>query len=183
MPGKNKLFEKIQGIYMIRRVIDEIVLCHISEILLVHQKRDTDPLKRIIPSSVKLIENESPERGMTFSIQKALQHAQKKSQGYMICLGDMPFVKNKDYEWLMKMFFLSLEQNDKAMVAPTHRGRRGNPVIFSSFYRHSLIDNSEPDGCKNIVKKYTENLIEVEIDHPGILKDIDTEEDLRKYNL
>jgi molybdenum cofactor cytidylyltransferase len=68
----------------------------------------------------------------------------------------------------------SLDQHPVAYAQ--HRGRRGHPVGFAAELYSELTGLSGDEGARRIIARYP--AFAVEIDDPGVLVDIDTEDDL-----
>jgi molybdenum cofactor cytidylyltransferase len=137
------------------------------------------PLSKSAPktSFLKILMNEKYEKGMTTSIQKGVERASNDSLGYMICLSDMPFITPSEYQFLANAFFSILENDKQAIVQPVFEGQRGNPTIFSSFYKKDILDLTYTEGCKPIVQNYKKHLYLVEMPTDSIVKDIDVREE------
>jgi molybdenum cofactor cytidylyltransferase len=128
-------------------------------------------------SNFKLLMNEHYEKGMTTSIQTGVEAANADSLGYMICLSDMPFITPSEYQFLAHSFFTILEQDKQAIIQPVFEGNRGNPTIFSIFYKKDILDLTYTEGCKPIVQQHKEHLYLVEMSSDSVVKDIDFREE------
>lgn len=176
-----KLFHSFRGKMLIEHVLDNL-RGSVHEIVLVGKTGDRKLLEKAAKGNAEIVSNETPEKGLTSSIQKGISSLKREGTGYMICLGDMPLISREDYIWISEMFCLSHSKNHKTITAPFFQNKKGNPVIFSSFYREELLSNKEPGGCKNIVEKHDDQLIRIDMNTPVILQDIDTVEDLKRLN-
>jgi molybdenum cofactor cytidylyltransferase len=66
------------------------------------------------------------------------------------------------------------------MVVPVYKGRRGHPVGFDlRRYRGELSTLSADQGARSILRSHPEDVLELAVDDPGVLADIDTPEDYR----
>jgi molybdenum cofactor cytidylyltransferase len=128
-------------------------------------------------SFFKILLNENFEKGMTTSIQTGVEAASADSLGFMICLSDMPFIKPLEYQFLADTFFSILDKDKQAIVQPVFEGQRGNPTIFSSFYKNDILNLTYTEGCKPIVQKHNEHLYLVEMPTDSVLRDIDFKEE------
>ena len=71
---------------------------------------------------------------------------------------------------------------DQALVfIPTHKGRRGNPILIKSELFDMLLDIEGDIGARQILSEHYAVVREVPVDDSGILMDIDTQDDLRKH--
>ena len=150
-----------------------------------------------------IVENPDFEKGMTTSIQTGVKAAHNISPAlhnshpstthnsqliihnyinYMICLSDMPLISAHEYSFLKNQFEDVLKQDEKAIVQPIFKEKRGNPTIFSSFYENEILNLPDTpkgisEGCKPIVQAHKNHVYLVEMPTPSILKDIDNEEE------
>jgi molybdenum cofactor cytidylyltransferase len=111
--------------------------------------------------------------GMAHSLVSALQHAQgiQQADAFVIALADMPYVR---IETINSVAF-ALEKG-AGIVAPVYQGRRGNPVGFSSQYLPHLLALQGDQGARHLLREYP--VTEIEVDDPGVLRDIDVPGDL-----
>ena len=65
-----------------------------------------------------------------------------------------------------------------SIVAPFYRGQRGHPVGFGSAHRDALLALDGDTGARALLSMH--QIARVDVDDPGILRDVDTPEDLRE---
>ena len=94
--------------------------------------------------------------------------------GWVIALADMPYVRP---ETIVKVA-ASLAAG-AAIVAPAYRGERGHPVGVSARFRAQLEALSGDEGARAVLKQNAALIKLIEVDDPGVCRDIDTPEDLR----
>ena len=111
------------------------------------------------------------------SLPSTTHNSQFTTHNYMICLSDMPLISADEYSFLKNQFEDVLKQDEKAIVQPIFKGKRGNPTIFSSFYENEILNLLDTEGCKPIVQAHKNHVYLVEMPTPSILKDIDNEEE------
>jgi CTP:molybdopterin cytidylyltransferase MocA len=63
------------------------------------------------------------------------------------------------------------------VVLPVHGGRRGHPVAFAVRLADELDAVSPGEGARSVVRAHADELEEVEVGDPGILRDVDTPAD------
>ena len=128
-------------------------------------------------SKMTILTNNYYEKGMTTTIQTGVETAAADSVGYMICLSDMPFITPEEYAFLANQFLKIHEMDKQAIVQPIFKGKRGNPTVFSSFYRKHILELTYTEGCKPIVQAHTTHVYLVEMPTDAVLRDIDFKED------
>nr|WP_314628200.1 nucleotidyltransferase family protein [uncultured Janthinobacterium sp.] len=110
------------------------------------------------------------DTGMAASLTCAIGHV-RGAPGWLIALGDMPWIEPAT------IAALSHAIADGARIAvPVCQGRRGNPVAFSAVHLPLLLALDGDQGARSIVQSHA--VQEVAVDDGGILRDIDTPDDL-----
>lgn len=102
--------------------------------------------------------------GMGDSIAAAVS-AEPAHRGWLIALGDMPFIHVDTLERLTR----SVE--DDAISVPVHGGRYGHPVAFGRAFGPALMALAGEKGAKRLFQGA--RIKEVEVDDPGVLWDVD----------
>ncbi len=108
--------------------------------------------------------------GMAASLVAGIHHS-READGWIIALGDMPFVHSSTIAALAGAL-----EGGATIAVPTYVGLRGNPVGFSSAHLSALLALQGDHGARSIL---AHNVVqEVEVGDAGILRDIDTPADL-----
>lgn len=109
--------------------------------------------------------------GMAHSLVWGAQQLPPACDAVIIALADMPFVKSST----IKAIAAAL-QNGAQIVVPVYQGQRGNPVGFAKSLFVELQQLQGDQGARALLKSHS--VFEVDVDDAGILRDIDTPEDL-----
>lgn len=112
--------------------------------------------------------------GMGYSIAAGVG-ARPDALGWLILPGDMPMVRT---ETLLEV---ARHLDQHAVVFAQHRGVRGHPVGFAGELYSELVALRGDEGARRLVARYP--AVGVEVDDPGVLIDVDTEEDLASVRL
>jgi molybdenum cofactor cytidylyltransferase len=64
------------------------------------------------------------------------------------------------------------------VAAPFHDGRRGHPVGFGAACFDALATLDGDAGARDVVAAHGDALVRLEVDDPGVLRDVDTAADL-----
>lgn len=89
----------------------------------------------------------------------------------LIALGDMPRVSETSCRRLLAAFG---EGPADRIVLPVHAGRRGHPVIFGAKHLPALRALDGDSGARGVLSRHVDTVLEVPVDDPGVLLDIDT---------
>ncbi|KAF3998653.1 nucleotidyltransferase family protein [Glaciimonas immobilis] len=108
--------------------------------------------------------------GMAATLVHGLQQT-SAATGWVIALADMPFVAVDT----IKALTAALAQGADIAV-PVHNRRRGNPVAFSHRHLSQLLQLRGDQGARGLLQRFP--VVEVVVDDPGILLDIDTVADI-----
>lgn len=108
--------------------------------------------------------------GMSASLKYGVQHA-AQAQGWIIALGDMPYVRPSTYAGL-----LAALKDGVDIAVPVYLGQRGNPVAFSRRHLSRLMALEGDRGARQLLKEFP--VREIPVNDPGIHRDIDTRDDL-----
>ena len=115
---------------------------------------------------VVIVNSSNPTQGMSQSIVAGVQAAPNAS-GWMIALGDMPYLQSSTIAELRE---LSCAAN---IVIPRCHGRVGNPVVFGANFKAALLALNGDQGGKPIIREYVEQVVYLDVQDEGVLQDID----------
>ena len=111
--------------------------------------------------------------GMGGTLAQVVAAAPAGASGYIIALADMPFVHVDSIRAVAAAL-----QGGAKLAAPTYRGQRGHPVGLGASYRDELLALKGDAGARDIIKRDAALMQLIEVDDPGVLRDIDTPDDL-----
>jgi molybdenum cofactor cytidylyltransferase len=111
------------------------------------------------------------DTGMGASLAHAVAASLPNADAWVIALGDMPFVETATIRALCTAL-----DDGADIAAPLFDGQRGNPVGFSNVHRAALLALAGDEGARRIVRGSP--VVEVAVDDPGIVRDVDTRADL-----
>ncbi|MBL7818294.1 MAG: nucleotidyltransferase family protein [Saprospiraceae bacterium] len=184
MGVENKLLLPFGDKTIVETTIQQILNAQIGEVIVVvgYEAEKLNSIFKNYPLSHRsspnsIVENPDYEQGMTTSIKAGVNAASISTKGYMICLSDMVLIQPEEYRFLAERFFEILETDEMAIVQPVFKGERGNPVLFSHFYKKDILETVDTEGCRSVVQAHKNHLYLVEMPSQHILQDIDFQED------
>lgn len=122
--------------------------------------------------------NHQYREGMLSSILAGLAAVEKSgAEGALILPVDHPDVSAGIADLLIDRY----HETRAPILLPTHRGRRGHPVLFSRAVFGEIRRAPEAVGARQVVWHHQSDLLEVEVPDPGIGRDVDTPEDYRSF--
>ena len=180
MGTANKLRLPFGDKTILQTTLHNIIEANVGEILVIvgHERDLIESDLEFFKDKIKIVFNPHFESGMTSSIQAGIANSSKNTEGYMICLSDMPLLQPIDYQRISN-FYLSLKEKKDShhpIVQPVFKGQRGNPVIFHPIYKKELLDLKNTEGGKPVVQAHKEKLYFINMPNDAILRDADTPE-------
>ena len=175
MGGPNKLLAEIMGTPMVAHVVRRLLASRARPIIAVlgNQAEAVDAALGKLP--VERVQNPEFAVGLSTSLKRGIAALPSDLDGVIVCLGDMPLISGRHLDRLIAAFN-PLE--GRAIVVPTRRGKRGNPVLWSKKFFPEMAALAGDVGAKHLIGEHAEAVAEVEMDDDAILVDIDTPEAL-----
>ena len=169
--GSNKLLAEIDGVPMVARTAQRLLSSHARPIVAVlgNQADAVDAALGRLP--VERVRNPAFAEGLSTSLKRGVQALPPDTDGVIVCLGDMPLVSGRDLDRLVAAFN-PLE--GRAIIVPTRRGKRGNPVLWARRFFPEMAGLAGDVGAKHLIGEHAELVTEVEMDSDGVLVDVDT---------
>jgi molybdenum cofactor cytidylyltransferase len=136
-------------------------------------KPGADALSRALKDEgCEVVVCENAEDGMGASLACAAKAA-GKAQGYLVALADMPFIRRSSIAAVRDALAAGAP-----LAAPYFRTRRGHPVGISGRFFPDLLRCAGDEGAKKLLSEHEKDLVKVPVGDPGVIRDIDTPEDL-----
>lgn len=170
----NKLLLPFGGTTLIEHVVGTVVRSEAGAVTVVVGHEAERVRAALAAHPVAFVDNSRYREGMTTSIQAGVRAASPEAQGLMICLSDLPRIETAELNWVMAVFEQAAEAGRRPIVVPTFAGRRGNPVIFSAHYRAALLEHTDMTGCKAVVQRHADAVVEAPMAADHVLHDVDT---------
>lgn len=165
--GVFKMTLDVGGRMLIHRTIDGMA-CVCDRIIVVGGYRIED-LRAALAGrpGVSVVLNDEYREGMYSSVKAGIRHV--RSDRFFLIPGDCPYVGCHVYTQLL--------QADTEVVIPTYEGRKGHPILLQSSLIAPILADSEQVSLRNFIE--SRNCALVDVAEEGILRDIDTVNDLR----
>lgn len=112
------------------------------------------------------------DTGMGASLAAAVR-ATGDASGWVIALADMPYIRSETVAQVAAALSAGA-----AIAAPAWRGRRGHPVGLSARFRPQLEALRGDAGARALLQENADLIQLIEVEDPGICRDIDTPADL-----
>ncbi|MEP6914506.1 MAG: nucleotidyltransferase family protein [Acidobacteriota bacterium] len=127
-----------------------------------------------IGTPVRFIENPGADAGQLSSVLAGLDAAQNDHlQAVVLAPVDAPLIRPETFAAVAAVFASS----GAPIVRAVHGGRHGHPVLFSHAIFEALRRADPAIGARSLVRGQAHLVVNVEVDDPGVLTDVDTPED------
>ncbi len=171
--GRPKLILPYGGSSILGTVVRNACASSADHVLVVLGSNKDVLEKEIRDHQVKIAVNRQYRSGMLSSVKCGLKELPGGTDAVMVMLGDQPMIGRKVLDQMIHAY---REYPGKILVA-IHGGKRGHPLLFSSGFAGEILEMSGSQSLRNLLERHADRVIEVPVDSPEILRDIDTEKD------
>ena len=119
---------------------------------------------------IQVIRNEHSHLGITTSLHLGIQAA-PTADWYLCSVADQPELTTE----VVEAFLEAALASGKGIACLSHKGSRGNPVLFSARYRQELLALTGDRGGRQVLMAHPEDCLFWE---GPLLRDVDCPEDL-----
>jgi CTP:molybdopterin cytidylyltransferase MocA len=176
--GTPKALLPLGGKPLLVRVIETIVSAGGIERVVIVTGHAADQISEILrPFPVHPVHNAAyASGGMLSSVQTGVAAVSRNCDAFFIVLGDQPLVRPQTLTAMCDAW----NETRPRVLLPTHQGKHGHPILLSAEGTGEILSLSrEHDTLKNYTSKFSERKLELEIDDPAVLSDIDTPAEYR----
>lgn len=158
----------------------------VSEVVVVGRPEDS-PLRTEVErlrsagaagrTAVAFIENRTAASGQLSSVLAALDAAEARAADALLVVPvDVPLVTSRTVDRLLEL----LRVTPAPIVRAAYEGRHGHPVIFTRAVFDELRRADPAVGARAVVRAHAGDVVDLEVDEPGVVEDVDTPEDYRR---
>lgn len=185
--GKQKMLLPWGKATILERVIDNVLLSGVSEVVVILGYKAEEMRSKLEPNlaanpnrnKVKIITNPLFKEGISSSLIRGVESLGKDCEAIMVVLGDQPQIGPDIMRKLLKSFVA----NDKRIAVPSFKGQKGHPVIMDLKFKPEILRLKGDIGAREVVKSHPEEILEVDISSQEIIRDIDTWRDYEEIKV
>jgi molybdenum cofactor cytidylyltransferase len=170
----NKLLMPLGGKPVIRHTVEAVCASAVTPVIVVTGHQAAAVRDALVGLPVCISENVSFADGLSSSLIHGVNCLPAGIDGFLVVLGDMPFVSPTVIDTMLNVFDAAKE---RAIVVPCHGRRRGNPVLWSATLADEFRTLSNDKGAKHLMALHADLLYELEVETKAVLTDLDTMED------
>ena len=175
--GRQKLLLDLAGKPVVRWSV-EGVLPHVGDCVVVTGQDDAAVRAALDGMAVRFAVNARPQDGQGSSIAVGAAALKPWTAAALVALGDQPRTPAS----VIPALLAARTRGGKAIVAPSYRGTRGTPVLFSSDAFPELRALRGDSGARGVLAAHPERVEVVELD-VAMPADVDTPEDFARLHV
>ena len=176
--GQNKLAVEIKGKPLLRHIVEAACASHASPVMIVTGNAAEEARGVLEGLEVTFVHNPEFLAGLSASLKAGIRAVPEDCDGAMVLLGDMPAVETALIDKLIAAFN---PEEGRAICVASHRGKRGNPVLWARQFFGDMLALQGDVGAKHLIAANEEAVCDVEAGSDAPLIDIDTPEALANY--
>ena len=120
------------------------------------------------------VEAQDYAEGLSASLRAGLAALPTAASAALVVLGDMPLVSAASIDQLLDAYN---PDEGRTIVAPTHAGELGNPVLWDRQHFPAMMALTGDRGARGLLRQRADAVAEVSLDDT-VLRDFDTVESL-----
>lgn len=175
MGGANKLLAEIDGKAMVAHVVDAVLGSAARPVVVVTGHQQERVRQALAGRPVAFVANPDHASGLSTSLARGLDALPTEVDAAIVCLGDMP---RTAAALLDRQIAAYNPSEGRAIVVASHRGKRGNPVLWDRRFFAAIKRLAGDVGARHLIGENEDQVAEVPSDDDAVLADIDTPEAL-----
>ncbi len=178
MAPRNKLLlEDGAGLAMAARVAAACAASRADEVIVVtgHQAEAVEAAVRHAAPAARFVRAAAYAEGLSASLRAGVSALGADVTAALICLGDMPLVSPAEMDQVIAAW---CPEEERLIIVPTHRGKRGNPVLWDRRFFAEMAALQGDTGARGLFRLHADVVGEVELAGEAVLMDFDTPESL-----
>ena len=168
--GSPKMLLPFMGITIIENVIANVSGSKVDNIMVVLGADRDSIVKLIRTKAVNYCYNENYKDGMLSSVVCGFRNIPIDHSAVLVFQGDQPLITPKAINSVIEVYLSS----GKGIVIPVYESKRGHPILIDRKYRNEIQKLNPAEGLRSLALKYSDDVLEVNTDIAGILRDFDT---------
>ncbi len=172
----NKLLAPLpDGRALVAMTVDHALASRADEVIVIIGHQADLVQAALAGRAVRFVEVARFGDGMAESLKAGIASLPEDVVAALICLGDMPLVDTATLDRLIAAYD---PDEGRAIIVPTHRGRRGNPVLWDRRFFAAIAALEGDAGARHILARNFELIAEVPMEDDAVLRDFDTRDAL-----
>lgn len=128
-------------------------------------------------AGARVVINTARESEQIDSLRLGLRNLNPGAEGVVVLPVDHPLVNGNTVEALIHAF----TERRPPIARAAHAGVPGHPTLFAATLFDQLLHADLPDGARSLIAAHGDKVLDVAVEDPGVLADIDTPDDYRRH--
>jgi molybdenum cofactor cytidylyltransferase len=174
--GRPKQLLPFEGEPLVRRVARQALASRLAELIVVVGHAADAVRQALTDLNVRIVENPRYPLGQSTSVIRGLEAVDPRADAALFLVADQPFLDAA----LIDRLIAAYEKTGGPIVLPVFQGRRGSPVLFDRSLFDELRQITGDEGGRQLLQRYPERIVCVELESDRPLFDVDTPEAYRR---
>lgn len=161
---------------MLEKVIRNVKAASVDDIIVVLGAYRDEIFKITEKAGVRSCYNDIYQEGMLSSVQCGLRNISTTSEAALIFQGDQPLITPEVTDIVIN----SYRNGIRGIVMPVYKKRRGHPLLVDRKYFGEIEKLDPGKGLRSLAEIFSDDVEEVFVEEPSILRDFDTFEEYIK---
>jgi len=171
--GGDKLLAALHGKALVQHAIDALRPA-VTDMIAVVRPGSAQLTALLAQAGARIAVCEEAAHGMGHSLACGARLV-PAGTNLLIALGDMPHIAPDTIARLIAALDAGAQ-----IAVPCHLGRRGHPVGFAARLVPMLQRLTQDQGARSVLLAHADAVLEIPVDDPGVLADVDTAADLAR---
>ncbi|WP_071539215.1 nucleotidyltransferase family protein [Polynucleobacter asymbioticus] len=178
MGGVPKALIELQGVPLINRQLIALSGAGVDEVVVVtgYHHNLVEPLVEQFP--VRIARNLNPEQGQASSVRLGLEALGTNFDAVIMALCDQPLINAVDIAQLIAAF---KKRKSGEIILPMVDGNRGNPIVIGRIALGQILECGTNMVCRKFMDQHPEMVELFHSDNEHFTMDVDSPEDLEKF--
>lgn len=173
--GQPKVLQTFLGESFVTRIITHLRDVGVRNISLVLGYRAGEFISQIPQSGFPFIViNKQYESGQFSSLQAGVKTIGENISGVLMTLVDCPHISSQVYQSVYDV----AQSNPEKVIIPTYQTQGGHPIYLPKPILGKITQASATDNLRDLLRQEQNKIHRIELNEPGLIRDIDTPEDL-----
>jgi molybdenum cofactor cytidylyltransferase len=168
-----KMLLPFNGKTIIEKVIENVTTSDVHKTVVVLGAEREAILKVITGLPVIHCYNDNYKESMFSSVICGFRSLPVDFEAVLVFQGDQPMIPPQAINSVINAY----RKSGKGIVIPVFDKKRGHPLLIDRKYRDEIEKLIADEGLRSLAGKFHGDVLEVDVNAPEILRDIDTQED------
>jgi molybdenum cofactor cytidylyltransferase len=176
--GQQKMLLPWGKTSVIGQVISILLDAGIDHIQLVTGGSQTYLQKALMDYKIDYVFNKDFANGeMLNSVQVGLRGVGDESDAALIVLGDQPQIESQTVQIIIDRYMSTHHK----IIVPSYKMHRGHPWLVEKSYWQEILSLMPPLTLHNFLNMHSEVIDYIVVESAGVIQDLDTQTDYRRY--